>query len=502
MSTSLYSERRTSNTHTLQQGTYVKDSKSLWLSCQKYIQQTVGQEEYSRLFSYVEFEAFNVARSTLILRVPSNYICEEIESKHLEVMRCAIFNTFGRIRLDWNIAVVENGSGKNSNRLIVESNDDTTYPDFNILKAKGNREQQMKQAPGSPQRNELDPIDSQLNPNQTFRTFIEGTSNKLSRSVGLSIAEHPNTTQFNPMFVFGPSGCGKTHLVNAIGNHCKKIYPDKRVLYVNARTFLLQFTNASGHGQQNDFISFYQTIDMLIVDDVQEWMGDTKAKTQDAFFYIFNHLFKNGKRIILVSDRTPAEMESINRRLLTRFSCGLLAEMLKPNKQLCIDILNKKIARDGLSVPQEVVEYIAKVADGSVRELEGIINSLMAYSVVYSCNIDMDLVERVVKRAVKNDNIPLTIDDILDTVCRHYEVTPNTVKSKSRKREVVIPRQISMYLAKKYTNLPVSRIGKLIGSRDHSTVLHSISLVEAAIQNDRNFAKEVKNIERDLNIKK
>jgi chromosomal replication initiator protein len=264
----------------------------------------------------------------------------------------------------------------------------------------------------------------------------------------------------------------------------------------------LQFTNASGHGQQNDFISFYQTIDMLIVDDVQEWMGDTKAKTQDAFFYIFNHLFKNGKRIILVSDRTPAEMESINRRLLTRFSCGLLAEMLKPNKQLCIDILNKKIARDGLSVPQEVVEYIAKVADGSVRELEGIINSLMAYSVVYSCNIDMDLVERVVKRAVKTDNIPLTIDDILDTVCRHYEVTPNTIKSKSRKREAVVPRQISMYLAKKYTNLPVSRIGKLIGSRDHSTVLHSISLVDVAVQNDKNFAKEVRNIERDLDIKK
>ena len=195
-------------------------------------------------------------------------------------------------------------------------------------------------------------------------------------------------------------------------------------------------------------------------------------------------------------------MEGMSKRLITRFSSGLLAEMLKPNKQLCIDILNKKIARDGLSVPKEVVEYIAKVADGSVRELEGIINSLMAYSVVYSCNIDMELVERVVKRAIKTDNIPLTVDDILEHVCRHYEVTPNAVKSKSRKREVVIPRQLSMYLAKKYTNIPVSRIGKLIGSRDHSTVLHSISIMEEAIRNDKAFAREVKEIEKGFDIKK
>lgn len=476
----------------------MKDSKALWQSCQQYINKTIGQEEYSRLFAYVEFEIFKVATSTLILRVPSNYICEEIERKYLDVLRVAIVNTFGKIRLDWNIEVVESASNNNG-RLIVESNDDTTAPDQSLLTAQASIEKGLH-APGTPQNNQLPQIDSQLNPNQTFRTFIEGKSNKLSRSVGLAIAEHPNNTQFNPMFIFGPSGCGKTHLVNAIGNHCKKIYPEKRILYVSARTFQLQFTNATHTGQQNDFIAFYQTIDMLIVDDIQEWMSATK--TQDAFFHIFNHLFKNGKRLILASDRTPAEMEGMSKRLLTRFSCGLLAEMLKPNKQLCIDILNKKIARDGLSVPNDVVEYIAKVADGSVRELEGIINSLMAYSVVYSSNIDMDLVERVVKRAIKTDNIPLTIDDILEHVCRHYGVTPNDVKGKSRKREVVVPRQLSMYLAKKYTNMPVSRIGKLIGSRDHSTVLHSIEQIEETINSNKSFAKEVKEIEHSLDIKK
>lgn len=437
---------------------------------------------------------------TLVLRVPSNYICEEIESKYIDVLRVAIFTTFGKIRLDWNIQLVESTSKSKGTEVLVESNDETKAPDQSILRAKASIEHALEQAPGTARHNNLPPIDSQLNPYQTFRTFIEGTSNKLSRSVGLSIAEHPHSTQFNPMFIFGPSGCGKTHLVNAIGNHCKKIYTDKRVLYVSAREFQLQFTNATREGRQNDFIAFYQTIDMLIVDDVQEWL--TATKTQEAFFHIFNHLFKNGKRIILVSDRTPAEMEGLSKRLLTRFSCGLMAEMLKPNRQLCIDILNKKIARDGLTVPREVVEYIAKIADGSIRELEGVINSLMAYSVVYSCNIDMNLVERVVKRAIKTDNIPLTIDDIIEHVCRHYEVTPNLVKGKSRKHEIVVTRQLSMYLAKKYTNMPISRIGKLIGSRDHSTVLHSINVIEQNIATNKSFAKEVKEIEKALDVKK
>lgn len=475
----------------------LQDTKGLWASCQKYICETVGEEEYNRLFSHVTLQSFKVATKTLILQVPSSYICEEIESKHLDVMRVAVFNTFGKIRLDWDILVVENQPRSKGQMLQVEANDDTLAPDNSILAA----EQNLKVAPGSAPATNLPPIDSKLNPGQTFRTFIEGVSNKLSRSVGLSIAEHPKGTQFNPMFVFGPSGCGKTHLVNAIGNHCKKMYPQKRVLYVSARTFQMQFTNATKQSHINDFMAFYQTIDMLIVDDVQEWMS---AKgTQDTFFHIFNHLFRNNRRIILVSDRTPVEMEGMNRRLITRFSCGLLAEMEKPNLQLCVDILRKKILRDGLKVPNDVVQYIAQKANGSVRDLEGVVNSLMAHSIVYNCAIDMRLVERVMQRAVKSeDNTPLTVDDIVDRVCRNYEVTPNMVKGRSRKREYMLPRQLSMYLAKKYTNIPASRIGRMIGSRDHSTVLHSIDVVEKRLKEDRDFAAEVARIEKELNVKK
>ncbi|MBQ2060359.1 MAG: chromosomal replication initiator protein DnaA, partial [Prevotella sp.] len=342
-------------------------------------------------------------------------------------------------------------------------------------------------------------IDSQLDPHKTFQNFIEGDSNKLPRSIGLSIAEHPNTTQFNPMFIYGPSGCGKTHLVNAIGLKTKQLYPQKRVLYISARLFQVQYTNSVLHNTTNDFINFYQTIDLLIVDDIQEWM--TATKTQDTFFHIFNHLFRNGKRIILASDRPPVDLKGMNDRLLTRFSCGLIAELEKPNVQLCVDILNQKIRRDGLHIPDDVVMYIAQTANGSVRDLQGVINSLLAYSVVYNSHIDMRLAERVIKRAVKVDDRPLTMDDIIETVCNHFNVSTSSVAGRSRKREFVVARQVSMYLAQKYTKMPASRIGKLVGGRDHSTVIHSCSQVEQRLKTDKAFSAEVSSIENSFKLK-
>jgi len=343
-------------------------------------------------------------------------------------------------------------------------------------------------------------LDSQLDPHLTFANYIEGDSNKLPRSVGLSIAEHPNGTQFNPMFIFGPSGCGKTHLVNAIGARTKELYPQKRVLYVSARLFQVQYTNAQMQNKINDFIAFYQTIDMLIVDDVQEWV--TAVKTQDTFFHIFNHLFRNGKRIILASDRPPVDLKGMNERLITRFACGLIAELEKPNVELCVDILNSKIKRDGLKIPADVVQFIAETANGSVRDLEGVINSLLAYSIVYNGNIDMRLAERVIKRAVKVDDYPLTVDDIIDSVCNHFNVTPSAISSKSRKREFVQARQVSMYLAQKYTKMPASRIGKLVGNRDHSTVIHSCTQVEQRLKIDHHFYDDIQSIENSFKLKK
>nr|MBP7472467.1 chromosomal replication initiator protein DnaA [Prevotella sp.] len=316
---------------------------------------------------------------------------------------------------------------------------------------------------------------------------------------GLSIAEHPNTTQFNPLFIYGPSGCGKTHLVNAIGMKVKQLYPQKRVIYISAKLFQVQYTSAVLNNSVNDFINFYQTIDVLIVDDVQEWMD--KVKTLDTFFHIFNHLFKNGKRIILASDRPPVDLKGMPERLLTRFSCGLIAELEKPNTQLCKDILESLIHRDGLSIPADVVDYISQNADGSVRDLQGVINGLLAYSITYGGNINLKLAERLVKRAVKVDDKPLTVDEILEKVCKHYNVTTASVNGKSRKREFVIARQVSMYLAQKYTKMPAKRIGKLVGNRDHSTVIHSCSAVEKLLSADKQFCEDIASIENSFKLK-
>jgi chromosomal replication initiator protein len=225
-------------------------------------------------------------------------------------------------------------------------------------------------------------------------------------------------------------------------------------------------------------------------------------KTLDTFFHIFNPLCRCGKQIILASDRPPVDLQGMKDRLLTRFSCGLIAELEKPNVQLCVDILNAKCRRDGLKIPADVIQYIAETANGSVRDLEGVVNSLMAYSIVYNSNVDMRLAERIIKRAVKVDNHPLTIDDILEKVCNHYGVSQQNVFSKSRKRDFVQVRQISMYLAQKYTKMPAGRIGQLIGGRDHSTVIHSCNTIEQRLKVDRAFFAEMSSIENSFMLKK
>ena len=459
----------------------------------------------------MEFESYSPATCTLILSIPSNYVAQYIEENYIQHLRIAISNTFGKIQLKWHTIIVKKDDSTTTNTSTSQtkrSGKDIGYTYEGAVDTKSgdgpakaalatNNTQELILAPGSV--THLQEIDSQLNLHQTFDNYVEGESNKFCRSIGLTIAEHQQGTQFNPMFVHGPSGCGKTHLVNAIGLRCKEIYKNKRVLYVSAREFQMQYSNAQIQGKINDFIGFYQTIDMLIVDDVQEWLNS--AKTQETFFHIFNHLFRTDKRIILVSDRPPVQLSGMMDRLITRFSCGVLAEMEKPNVQLCVDILKRKIQRDGLHISEPVIKYIAENVNGSIREIQGIINSLMAYSITYNCNIDMNFVERMVTRAMKTDNQALTIDDIIRIVSTHYDVTEQQVKGRLRKREIVLPRQVIMYLADKHIRMPASRIGRCVGGRDHSTVIHSIRLVTEKMQQDKDFCCEIQALEQELGIK-
>lgn len=458
-----------------------------WDNALALIRENVSQQQYDTWFRPIVFESFDDAKKTLLVQVPSPFVYEYLEENYVDLLIKVLHRTFCEgIRL--NYRVVTDKEHKLSQDIESDPADIEQKP-----RTRANQSPTPLDA-AQPQQ-----IDPQLNPHLSFANYIEGASNKLPRSVGQSIAEHPNTTQFNPMFIYGPSGCGKTHLVNAIGLRTKQLYPQKRVLYISARLFQVQYTNAVLQNSTNDFIRFYQTIDMLIVDDIQEWIS--APKTQDTFFHIFDHLFRNGKRIILASDRPPVDLKGMPERLLTRFSCGLIAELEKPNTQLCVDILENKIRKDGLHIPRDVIEFISQTANGSVRDLQGVINSLMAYSIVYNSNIDMRLAERVIKRAVKIDDKPLTVDEIIETVCNHFNVSPSAVGGKSRKRDFVIARQVSMYLAQKYTKMPASRIGKLVGNRDHSTVIHSCTQVENRLKVDKEFLAEIQSLENSFKIK-
>ena len=461
---------------------------ALWEQCLQLIRDNVTEQQFTTWVKPITFEAFDAATNILLVQVPSPFVYEYLEENYVDLLSKVLTRIYGKgVQLKYRIVTDKAHNLTQDIQSETVDNVETQLPT--------NR---ANQSP-TPLDVALQEIDPQLDLHKSFSNYIEGDSNKLPRSIGLSIAEHPNTTQFNPMFIYGPSGCGKTHLINAIGLRIKQLYPQKRVLYISARLFQVQYTNSVLNNTTNDFINFYQTIDVLIVDDIQEWM--TATKTQDTFFHIFNHLFKNGKRIILASDRPPVELKGMNERLLTRFACGLIAELEKPNVQLCVDILNSKIKRDGLNIPDDVVQFIAQTANGSVRDLQGVINSLLAYSVVYNSNIDMRLAERVIKRSVKIDDEPLTLDEIIDKVCSHFNVTVNAVNSRSRKQEIVLARQVSMYLAQKHTKMPASRIGKLVGGRDHSTVLHSCSQIEKRLQVDKGFIAELSTIENSFKLK-
>ena len=464
---------------------------ALWDKCLLLIKENVSEQQYKTWFNPIKFESFNEASRTLIIQVPSNFFVEYLEENYLSLLTKVLTRHFGAgIRLNYRITI-------DKAHKLTQEIEQEPVPDIDKT---DKRTKGINQSPTVLDAAKPQDIDSQLDLHHTFANYIEGDSNKLPRSVGLSIAEHPNSSQFNPMFIYGPSGCGKTHLINAIGVRTKELYPQKRVLYVSARLFQVQYTDAVLKNCTNDFINFYQTIDMLIVDDIQEWASATK--TQETFFHIFNHLTRNGKRIILACDRPPVDLQGMSERLLTRFCCGLIAELERPNPQLCVDILKNKIKRDGLHIPDDVVQFIAETANGSVRDLEGVINSLLAFSVVYNCKIDMRLAERIIKRAVKIDNEPLTMDDILDTVCNHFNVTTAAVISRSRKRDYVVARQVSMYLAQKYTKMPASRIGKLVGGRDHSTVIHSCTQIENRLKIDKVFSGEVQSIENSFKLKR
>ena len=461
-------------------------AQSLWTDqCLPIIRNNVDEKQFRTWFDPIRIISFE--QQVLTFGLPSQYFYEFLSEHFGRLIFSVVRRVFGEdTQLKYSLMVDQ------THHLTV----DIEPVSSQVMPAKARQAADGNKAPSPLQAPMPQDLDPQLNRNYNFENFIEGMSNKLPRSVGQAIAEHPKQTTFNPLFIYGPSGVGKTHLVNAIGTRIKELYPMKRVLYVSAHLFQVQYTDSVRKNTVNDFINFYQTIDVLIIDDVQEFASLTK--TQNTFFHIFNHLHQNGKQLILTSDRPPTALQGMEDRLLTRFKWGLLAELEKPNQQLRHDILESKIRREGLKMPEEVIDYVSENVNDSVRELEGVVNSLMAYSVVWNRDIDLPLAEQILKRAVKTENKPITIDMILDKVCNYFNVKQEDVFTKCRKQPVAQVRQIAMYLAQKHTNLSLARIGALIGKRTHATVLHSCNVVEDRLHVDKNFKSKMDEIEKLL----
>ncbi len=456
-----------------------KELKEMWDECIQIIKDNISAEQFETWFTCIEPLSYKSGK--LLVAVPSHFVYEHLETTYIDLIHKVINRVFGRgTQLSYSIRQIQ------SQHVISTPSHgtDTTAGRQNTTNA--------TQTPDPTYNTSADELDSQLKEGYTFANFIEGESNRLARSVGEAIANNPAKT-FNPLFIYGPSGCGKTHLVNAIGWSIKEQHPSLRVLYLSAHLFQVQYTNAVRQNKVNDFITYYQTIDVLIIDDTQELAG--LGKTQNTFFHIFNHLHLNNKQIILTADRPPMAIQGLEERLLTRFKWGLQAEIERPTKALCRAILRHKVNQDNIPMPEAVINYIADRVDGSVRDIEGIINSLMAYSVVYKCDINMRLADKILPRFIHLNNKPITITDIKQHLCKHYGISETELCSQSRRQPVNQIRQTAAYLASKLTDCSNTQIGENIGGRTHATVLHSIKHIQELIDTDTKFRKEVEDIE-------
>ncbi len=455
----------------------------LWNRCLSVIKDNISEASYNTWFSPIV--SLKYENNIFVLQVPSQFFVEYIEEKYIDLLRMTLYREVGvGTRLEYRV-LIDKSSGKGTQ---IPSNGELSKPKYNV------RTQSNFVNPyNKPQLPELDP---QLNPAYNFNNLIEGNSNKLARTAGISIGNEPGKNIFNPLFVYGQSGVGKTHLANAIGVMTKQLHPEKRVLYVSANTFQIQFTDAVRSNSQNDFLNFYQTIDVLIIDDIHEFAG--KTGTQNTFFHIFNHLHQTGKQIILTSDKSPLVLVGLDQRLLTRFKWGLSAEIEKPDFDLRKSILESKIYRDGLEIPEEVINFIAEHVTDNVRDLEGVLVSLLAHSTLADMPIDVTLAEKVIGRIVNITKKVNTVEKIRDLVCEYFSLTVDSISTKSRKREVVQARQIAMYLSKQFTKNSLSSIGNTIGQRDHATVLHACKIVNDLMDCDKNFRISVKEIEAKL----
>ncbi len=469
--------------------------ESVWRNCLKIIRDNISPQSFKTWFDPIK--PLKLEGKSLTIQVPSQFFFEWLEEHYVTLLQKALKQELGiGSKLEYNI-IVENGAiGGNSYTINLptaqnrkERNNEISMP----LELSTTIRNPFI-IPGLKKIN----VDSQLNNKYTFENFIEGDCNRLARSAGFAVANNPAGTSFNPLMIFGGVGLGKTHLVHAIGNQIKQAHKSKAVLYVSSEKFMNQYIDSLKSGNNNDFINFYQYLDVLIIEDVQFF--SKKEKTQEIFFQIFNHLHQKGKQLILTCDRAPRELKDLDERLLSRFKWGLSADLTVPDFETRIAILENMMYADGITMPRDVVEYVAHNIDNNVRELEGALISLLAQSSLNRKEIDLDLAKQMLKNLIKNANREVSIDYIQKLVCDYFNIGIDAVKSKTRKREIVQARQIAMYFSKDLTKASLKNIGSHFGNRDHSTVIHACQTVNDLIETDKKFKYDVEELAKRIKI--
>ena len=461
-----------------------RNCQVLWNKCLDIIRDNVSEGVYNTWFLPVV--PLKLENFEFTIQVPSQFFYEYLEEKYVDLIYATLNRVVGKGTI-LNYRVIVDNTTKSHTTLQSEK--------LGALLAEKKASKGLNKAPGTIEQPEQ-PWNANLNSKYGFHNFFEGGSNKLTRTVAEAVAENPGKTSFNPLFIHGGSGVGKTHLCHAIGNQIREKYPEKKVLYISSHLFQVQFTDASRNNVSNDFINFYQGVDVLIIDDIQEFAG--KEKTQNTYFHIFNHLHQLGKQIILTSDRVPKDLQGLEDRLITRLKWGLTAELSKPDLELRKKILANKIKQDGLNISSEIVDFIAENVTEHVRDLEGIITSLVAYSLVYNRDVDLALAKRVVSQTVKLEKKQITLEKIQDVVSNYFNIDMKLIHSKSRKREIVQARHVTMFLSKKHTDFSYSHIGSMVGKRDHATVLHACKTIQDSLDIDKSFRLAMKDIEELL----
>jgi chromosomal replication initiator protein len=469
----------------------------VWNNCLNVIKDNVPSISFRTWFEPIV--PLKLAGDVLTIQVPSPFFYEYLEEQYIDILRKVIKKELGpEAKLEYNV-VMQNNSYSNSKPYTVKfpARNSKEIRNTPVTVPLDNSENTIKNPFVIPGLKKLD-IDPRLNPENSFDNFIEGECNRLARSAGFAVAKNPGGTAFNPLLIYGDSGLGKTHLAQAIGIEVKELFAEKTVLYVNANKFQTQFVDAIRNNNKNDFLHFYQMIDVLIIDDVHEFAG--KEKTQDTFFHIFNHLHQSGKQLILTSDKPPVELQGMESRLLSRFKWGLSADLQAPDFETRMAILKKKTYNDGIDLPEEVLEYISTHISDNIRELEGALISLLAQSTLNKKEITLDLTKEMIDKLIKSTKREISIDYIQKVVCNYYNIGLEQLQSKTRKREIVQARQVAMFFSKTLTKSSLATIGSQIGGKDHATVLHACKTVNNLIETDKRFRLQVDEIEKKLKM--